>query len=450
MINRIDKNLDPVTAEEKAAHKIVKILKDREFDAYIVGGAVRDRLLDLDPKEVDVTTNATPESVQEVFPRTYAVGAKFGVIVVLIDEVQIEVATFREDRDYTDGRHPDTVVFSDAEHDANRRDLTINALLYDPIERVIIDYVEGLRDLDHGCIRAIGDPDVRFREDYLRTLRAIRFAARFGFTLDNSTRLAIERNAPEVNKVSAERIFEELTKILTGPAPDIAFRLLDTCGLLREVLPEIQRMKGVQQPAEFHPEGDVWEHTLLVLKTMDHPNPKLAWSALLHDVGKPPTFCINDRGRESFPLHAKIGAELSVEILRRFKCSREHIEAVRDAVYYHMSFAEVKKMRRSTLRRLLARETFEMELELHRIDCLSCHEKLGNYDFLIKTREEFDNEPPIPAPLLTGRDLLERGIPEGRRIGLVLKDALELQLNDDLTSRDAALRWLDDQLAKEE
>jgi poly(A) polymerase len=393
--------------------------------------------------DVDVATSATPKQVARLFTRTVPVGAAFGVMIVVGDEVQTEVATFRIDGGYIDGRHPDAVEFSDARNDAERRDFTINALFYDPITEEVIDFVGGLADLANGCLRTVGDPVRRFGEDYLRMLRAVRFATRYDFALSAETAAAVGSFADRVGQISAERIYTELTKMLTGPHPDKAIVGLADLGLLEQVLPEVTAMRGVQQPAEFHPEGDVWVHTLLLLSHMAHPCSALAWGVLLHDVGKPPTFAIGDHGRETFPNHASVGATMAEDILRRLKCSNEMIEQVRTLVHYHMSFADVKRMRPATLRRMIGRDTFSLELELHRIDCMACHQKLGNWIFLLDAVRELGDTPAVPKPLVTGRDLLARGMRGGPEMGMLLRTIHDLYLDGQLADRDAALTWLD-------
>lgn len=443
MAQYIQHRLAPVSAAEQAAYGIAHRLQAAGYQACTVGGCVRDRFLGSMPEDVDVTTDATPDVLQQIFPHTYAVGAAFGVVIVRDGNLHTEVATFREDGGYQDGRHPDSVTFSDAEHDAQRRDFTINALFYDPQAEQVIDFVDGLRDLDAGVIRTVGDADRRFGEDYLRMLRAVRFTARFDFELDPTTRAAIIKHAPKITGVSPERIFNELTKMLCGPQPQLAFRLLDETGLLEQVLPEISAMKGVAQPPQFHPEGDVFVHTLLLLEMMVHPTPEIAWSALLHDVGKPPTLKIGTHGRETFPNHNRVGAEMAETLLQRLRCSRQFIDCVRETVYNHMTFAEVQKMRPSTLRRLLGRPDFDCELELHRLDCLSCHRYVDNYVFLLDRLAALRDEPPVPEPLVKGRDLIERGVEPGPVIGEILREFEELQLNSEIITREAALEWLD-------
>ncbi len=442
MLNIIKKQLEPVSDAERVAYKVIAILRESHFDAFTVGGSVRDRMLDKIPYDVDVATNARPQDIQNIFNKTIPVGISFGVVIVMLDSVQVEVATFRDDGQYQDGRHPREIMFSNAERDAQRRDFTINALFYDPCSKTIRDYVDGLSDLDNKKIKAIGDPHQRFNEDYLRMLRAIRFTAHLDFELDSATFTAIKNNASKIMQISVERIFSELNKILTGYNADIAFLLLDKTNLLHYVLPEIENLKGVKQPPEFHPEGDVWVHTLMMLKSLNQPSSELAWGTLLHDIGKPPTFTFNKNGRESFPSHAKVGAQMTNKILKRFRCSNEFIESVNTLVYYHMSFGDVKNMKQSTLRRMLARKTFSTELELHRIDCLNSHKKLDNYFFLQTKVKEFENESPVPKPLLSGHDIIKLGIPEGKRIGILLKNLEECQLNREINSRDEALEWL--------
>ncbi|HAR65035.1 MAG TPA: phosphohydrolase [Lentisphaeria bacterium] len=449
MSERIHNQIWPASgltpAEEHAAF-IVQTLREHGHEAYVVGGAVRDRLLGRAPNDVDVATGATPKQVQKLFRRNVAVGAAFGVIVVVGEEVQTEVATFRIDGGYVDGRRPEGVTFADAREDAKRRDFTINALFYDPVSHEIVDFIGGLTDLKKGIIRTVGDASRRFEEDYLRMLRAVRFSARFQFPLDSAAESAIQEFSGSITQISAERIFSELDKMLTGAQPAEAFELLDRLGLLEEILPELTCMHGVTQPPEYHPEGDVWVHNMLLLRNMVHPCSALAWGVLLHDVGKPPTFEIGSHGRETFPCHAAVGADMAEDILKRLKASNEHIRQVRELVYYHMSFADVKKMRKATLRRMFGRDTFELELDLHRIDCLACHGILDNYVFCLDELAALANEPPVPEPLLRGGDAMALGIAPGPRIGELLRKAQDLQLDGALTSREQALEWLEEQL----
>ncbi len=439
---RLTRNLEPVTDMERAAAEIVRRLHEAGHQGYMVGGAVRDRLLARHPKDVDVATDARPERVQKLFPRTHAVGAAFGVVLVRMGDLDIEVATFRIERGYRDGRRPDVVDYATAEEDAWRRDFTVNALFYDAVAGEVVDHVGGLADLDRGVLRAIGDPHKRFAEDHLRMLRAVRFACSLGFALDEKTADAIRDAAPAITRISAERIHMELTRMLTGPRPHRAMAMLDDLQLLHHILPEVSAMKGVPQPPQFHPEGDVWIHTLLLLELMVHPPAVLAWACLLHDVGKPPTFARREDGRETFPCHAAIGADMTADILRRLRASRRFTDDVRALVETHMTFAHVKEMRVATLRRLMARPTFDLELELHRIDCSASSGWMDNYLFLLDKLHEVANTPKLPEPLLTGRDVLAHAIPAGPAIGRILEEARELQLNGTLSSREGALAWL--------
>ena len=447
--------LPPLGAAEAAGDRVIAALQAAGHTACRVGGCVRDRLLGRPVKDVDVATSATPEQVQALFPKTYAVGAAFGVVIVHeggtagtaeVAATDIEVATFRSESGYVDGRHPGQVCFSSPREDASRRDFTINALFYDPVAEKLYDCTGGLADLQAGLVRAIGDPAARFGEDSLRLLRAVRFAAALGFTLEPATAAAIPPLAGRLRLISAERIFAELTRMLCGSRPATAFRRLAELGLLEVCLPEIAVMRGVAQPPQYHPEGDVWEHTLKLLELMEQPTETLAWAALLHDVGKPPTYEFRD-GRERFPCHAHVGAELARTILERFHASRALTDAVAEVVGAHMMIGDVTDMRPSKIRRILARPTFAEDLELHRLDCLSSHADLANYDRLIQEREKLANEPPIPPPLLTGRDCIALGLPPGPRIGELLREAQELQLNGEVRTAQEALEWAKGRLA---
>ena len=428
---------------ESAADAVIQTLQQAGFPAVRVGGCVRDRLLGRAVREVDVATGAPPAAVREIFPRTFAVGESFGVVIVHTPEgFDVEVATFREEGGYADGRHPAHVQVSDAATDARRRDFTVNGLFYDPVTEMITDYVGGLADLRRGVVRAIGEPDQRFAEDYLRMLRAVRFASTLRFALDPATRAAIPPLADRLKAISAERVREEVTRMLTGPVPAEAVRLLGDLGLLAVWLPEVDAMRGVPQPKQYHPEGDVWEHTLLCLEHLRAPSAELAWSVLLHDVGKPPTLQFKDDGDPTFPGHARDSAHCSDRILRRLRSSgrlRKHVHA---AAASHMTFRDVREMRAAKLRRFMARETFDMELELHRIDCAASHGGHDNYVFLLDKCAQFASEPVLPDPLITGRDAMQAGIPEGPNVGRVLREAWDLQLNGDLSTREEALAWL--------
>jgi poly(A) polymerase len=435
------------------AISIIRTLRDSGYQAYLVGGCVRDLLLGREPADYDVTTDATPDEVMRIFPETYAVGAQFGVVLVPLPKDQVtkeendavEVATFRSDIGYSDGRHPDQVRYSkDVREDVERRDFTINGLLLDPITNEVLDYVGGRDDLKAGVVRTIGDPERRFAEDKLRMLRAVRFAARFDYAIDPKTFAAIQELASQIDQVSRERIREELTKMLTEGHARRAFLLLDESGLLQEVLPEISKMKGVEQPPQFHPEGDVFVHTLLLLDKLPQPcSPTLAWGALLHDVGKPPTFRIAERIR--FDGHVDVGVKMGQEILRRFRFSNDESEQILALIDNHMRFADVQRMKESTLKKFIRIPKFEEHLQLHRIDCLSSHGDLTSYNF---TQEKIATMPPEsvrPQPLITGQDLIEAGYEPGPRFKEILGAIEDGQLEGKLTTRTNALAFVQQQ-----
>lgn len=429
------------TSEQKkhAALRILKKLVDNGFQALYAGGYVRDKVLGLpDSGDIDIATNARPETVSRLFGQTISVGEQFGVIIVVMEGIPFEVATFRSDIGISDGRHPAEIVFTDARSDALRRDFTINGMFYDPISDKIIDYVSGLEDIQAGVIRAIGDPLQRFSEDYLRMLRAVRFAARFNFSIEKNTWEALKENAGKIVSISAERIFAELDKMLLQDRPEIAIELLDQSDLLKYVLPEISALKGVPQPPDFHPEGDVFIHTLKALKLM-HKNPSsvTAWSVLLHDCGKPATFSLSDRIR--FNNHDRVGAAISREVLKRLKASNHLVESVEACIENHMNFMNVTRMRLSTLKKLLSRPTIEDELELHRVDCLASHGNLDNYYFVKSRLESFEKEQIKPAPLISGRDLIEMGYKPGPVFGKILSEVYDLQLEEKISTREQAL-----------
>ena len=428
---------------ESAARSIVERLRAKGFEALYAGGCVRDRLLGLEPHDYDVATNARPEQVEALFPRTVPVGVQFGVILVLEQGQEIQVATFRGDGAYQDGRHPESVVYTDAQGDARRRDFTVNGLFRDPLKDEILDFVGGRDDLKAGILRAIGDPEQRFAEDKLRLLRAVRFATTLGFTIDPATWEAVKRHAPKIHAVSAERIREELVKILLSPNRLHGFDLLDESGLLREILPEVEALKGCDQPPDFHPEGDVFVHTRLMLSLL---NPEaslpLVLSVLFHDLGKPATRLVDETGRIRFNGHEGVSERMSLTILQRLRFPNEVIDGVLPAVRLHMSFKDVPNMRVATLKRMMARPTFEDELELHRVDCLASHGMLDNHAILIAKREEFSHEPLIPEPLVTGHDLIGRGWKPGPRFAEILRAVQTRQLEGLLTSREQALTWI--------
>lgn len=428
---------------EQIARSIVARLRERGYVAYYAGGCVRDLVRGTKPKDFDVATDARPEQVQAIFPRTYAVGAHFGVIVVLEGGFQFEVATFRSDGLYIDGRHPVEVHFSSAEEDARRRDFTINGMFYDPIAAEVIDFVDGRADLQAGLIRAIGQPEQRFAEDRLRMLRAVRFATVLEFEIDPSTWTALVERAETIKDISAERIREELVRIFLSPHRLRGFDLLDRSGLLGAILPEMEPMKGCAQPEQFHPEGDVFQHTRLMLELLpEKVSAPLVFSVLLHDVGKPPTATVDENGRIRFNNHDRIGAEMTAAIMERLRFSRAEIDATVEMVLQHMVFKDVPRMRIAKLKRFMARPTFEDELELHRVDCESSHRMMENYDFLLQKREEFANEPIIPPPLVRGDDLIAMGMKPGPKFGEILEAVETRQLEGALKTREEALEWV--------
>ncbi|MDR3012281.1 MAG: CCA tRNA nucleotidyltransferase [Chitinispirillales bacterium] len=422
-----------------SAVNIVKTLRNAGYEAYFAGGWVRDFVMGgTDGGDIDIATNATPDDIRRVFRRTVGVGEQFGVMIVVDGGVPFEVATFRADVGIKDGRHPESVVYTDAKNDALRRDFTINGMFYDPIAEEVIDYVDGRRGIDEKVIKAIGDPTERFREDYLRMLRAVRFAARFDYGIDEETLRAIKDSAHNIKNISAERIFTETTKMLTGPNPQKSIEVLHDSGLLKQILPEVENTRGVEQPAQFHPEGDVFVHTLLTIGHLpQNPSPALAWSALLHDIGKPQTMTVTDRIR--FNNHHHAGAKLTENILKRLRAPNALIDATVSIVENHMNFMNVSRMRLSTLKKFLSRETIRDELELHRADCLSSHGELDNYDF-VKTRlETFKAEEIKPTPLITGKDLIALGMKPGPIFGRILGEVYDMQLEDRITTREEAL-----------
>jgi poly(A) polymerase len=428
---------------EKTAREIAARLRDNGHIAYFAGGCVRDIVRGETPKDFDIATDATPETVQQLFPRTYAVGAHFGVIIVLENGFQFEVATFRSDEAYIDGRHPSAVHFSSPEEDAKRRDFTINGMFYDPVAEEVIDFVGGRADIDAQLVRAIGDPAQRFAEDRLRMLRAVRFATVLDYTIDNQTWDALVANATSINEISAERIRDELVRIFLSPNRARGWDLLDSSGLMRAILPELDRMKGVLQPEQFHPEGDVFEHTRLMLQFLpEKVSVPLVFAVLLHDVAKPVTATIDETGRIRFSGHDRAGAEMAEEIMRRLRFSGAETEATVEMVRQHMVFKDVLKMREAKLKRFMARPTFDDELELHRVDCEGSHRMLDNYEFLLRKREEFANEPIIPPPLVRGDDLIALGLKPGPQFGEILEAVETRQLEGNLRTREEALEWV--------
>lgn len=428
---------------DDAARSVLRRLREAGHVSYYAGGCVRDMLRGVPAHDIDIATAARPEQVQALFPRTIPVGAHFGVIVVLADGHEFQVATFRSDGAYVDGRRPEGVVFSSPELDAQRRDFTINGLFYDPLEDQIIDYVGGQADLEARVLRAIGDPVARFREDRLRLLRAVRFAATLGFDVEPQTWAAVEAHAGAIHEVSAERIREELTRIFMHPSRLRGWDLLDGSGLMAQVLPEIESLKGCEQPPQFHPEGDVFVHTRAMIGLLpERVTLPLVFGVLFHDIGKPPTFSVDETGRIRFNGHDKVGAEMTEVLMSRLRFSRAEIDATVEAVANHMVFKDVQRMRVAKLKRFMARPGFEEEMELHRVDCTSSHGALDNYRFLREKQEEFSSSPMVPPPLATGRDLIELGMKPGPTFATVLESLETMQLEGALKTREEALEWL--------
>ena len=436
-----------------SATSIVQTLGQRGFQAYLVGGCVRDLLLGRDPKDYDVATDATPAQVMAVFPQTYAVGAQFGVVLVPVPDGEIaggspkshaiEVATFRSDLGYSDGRRPDEVRFSlDPREDVTRRDFTINGMLLDPVSGEVLDFVGGRKDLEAGIIRTIGDAEERFGEDKLRMLRAVRFAARFEYAIEPATFAAMQKLAQQILVVSHERVRDELTRMLTEGRARRAFLLLEESDLLNPVLPEISAMKGVEQPPEFHPEGDVFAHTLLLLDNLPDPCPlTLAWGALLHDVGKPATFRrAPDRIR--FDGHVEVGVKMAEQICRRMRFSNDETEQILALVDNHMRFAHATRMKESTLKRFLRLPAFAEHLALHRADCLASHRNLSTYEFIQLKRAQIPVEKMRPSLLVTGDDLIAEGRVPGPKFREILNAVEDAQLEGRLSTRDAALEFV--------
>lgn len=440
----------PATPQFGEAQRIASTLREKGYDAYLAGGCVRDLVLGREPADYDVATSATPDVVLGLFERTFAVGAHFGVVLVAPRDENArfvtEVATFRSDAAYSDGRHPDAVRYTArAEEDVLRRDFTINGLLLDPLRDLanpraaVIDHVGGLADLDAGIIRAIGHPELRFEEDRLRMLRAVRFAARFGFKLEAATLGAIRALAPRIHAVSRERIRDEITKMLTEGRARRAFELLDSTCLLAEVLPEISRMKGVEQPPQFHPEGDVWTHTLLLLDQLEPScSSMLAWGALLHDVGKPATFRrAPDRIR--FDGHVEVGMAIAADICRRLRFSNDEAHQIVALVQHHMRFADAPQMKSSTLKRFFRLPGFDEHLALHRMDCMAAHRRLENYNYVLARWQSMPEEEVRPARLITGRDLMAAGYKPGAQFREILQAVEDAQLEGAISTTPEAL-----------
>lgn len=420
------------------AKMIVARLQAHGYTAYYAGGCVRDALRGAFVKDIDIATSATPDDVAQLFPsQSVGVGKSFGVMLVVVEDVAYDVATFRTDGGYQDGRHPSSIHFDSAEHDAQRRDFTVNALFYDPIAETLIDFVDGEADLNQGLIRTVGEPLRRFQEDRLRMMRAIRFASVCRWKILPETWEALCNEAPAIMCVSMERIHTEFIRTLCeAHVPSEAMKLFYASGLLHHFLPEVARLKGCRQDPIWHPEGDVWRHTLRMLDAIPLPrDPLLVWSVVLHDIGKPNTLVIATKPDGSpwyrTPGHAHIGAQIAERILTRFKASRATIDAVTTAVKHHMHFVEFPKMRASTQRRFLGRATIMMELELHRLDCLSSHAKLDIYEAVREKLSAYANEPMLPPAIITGKLLLKLGYEAGPKMGNRIKDFYTRQLEGD-------------------
>jgi poly(A) polymerase len=442
-----------VLRESKPYHvaaAIVQKLHEHGYVAYFAGGCIRDALQDIPPKDIDIATSASPGQVQALFQRTIPVGIQFGVVRVLVSDLEFEVASFRSDGVYLDGRRPSEIRFSTPEQDALRRDFTINGMFYDPLNDRVIDYVNGREDLSGKLIRAIGQPSERFAEDRLRMLRAIRFATTLAFEIESHTWSAVKADAQAIAVVSPERIRDELLKILVSPNRLRGFDLLDMSGLLAEILPELAALKGCDQPEQFHPEGDVFVHTRLML-SMLAPTASAAevLAVLLHDIGKPPTRSFDPADqRIRFNGHDRVGAEMAEAVMTRLRFPRHEIDLVVDAVRNHMVFKDVQQMRPARLRRFMARPYFGIELELHRVDCAGSHGDLENYHFLVRKASEFAQEPLIPRPLVRGDDLISMGLQPGPRIGELLEAVQTAQLEGEVTTRAQALEWLEKTLGR--
>lgn len=424
-------------------------LREAGHTVYFAGGSVRDQLLGKEPKDYDLATSATPDEVQALFPKSDAVGAHFGVIIVKGRGEMVEVATFRTDGSYKDGRRPESVEFSSPEEDAQRRDFTINGLFRDPESGEIIDFVNGQADLENRLLRAIGDPQKRFQEDALRLLRAVRFAVVTGFEIETETWSALCKNAALLEQISPERIRDEFSKILVAPDRARGLDLLVESGLIAQFLPEVLALQGCEQPPQWHPEGDVYVHTRLALSLLEDPPLHLALAVLLHDIGKPPTQTWDaEAERFRFNGHDKVGAEMATQILRRLRYPNQTIEDVSFMVSRHMKFMHVKDMRTSKLKRFMAAGTFDLETELHRVDCDSSNGFRDNYEFVLHKKEEFASAPLIPEPLLNGHDLIRDFSLEGPEIGRVLRLVQTEQLEGRLSDKEGALRFVTELLSQ--
>jgi poly(A) polymerase len=433
----------------KLATVLVRRLQDAGFAAFWVGGCVRDFLLGREPQDYDVATDARPEQIEQLFKRTVGIGRKFGVMLVVEEKLQFQVATFRAESDYQDGRRPEKVTFTDAMADARRRDFTVNGLFYDPISEKLHDWVGGEADLRAKIIRTIGPAGDRFAEDHLRLLRAVRFAAQLGFVIEPQTFAAVQQLAPKIKLISAERIREELIKLFAPPHAARGLELLRASGLLEQILPELAATITCEQSPDYHPEGTVFEHLRLMLgKLPPGAHPSLPWAVLLHDIAKPLTAGRDPQtGSIHFYEHEKIGATMAADLLRRLRFPKRQTEEIATCVRHHMQLKDAPQMRKATLRRLLLRPTLPLELELHRLDCLGSHGRLDVHDFLVQQAAELSNQPKIRPPLLTGKDLIKLGMKPGPAMGALLAELREKQLADELKSKADARKWARTQIS---
>lgn len=435
------------------ATEIVSRLQAEGYEAFWVGGCVRDFLLGRDPKDYDIATNATPEQSEKLFPKTIPVGRQFGVLLVVEDGHEFQIATFRAEANYRDGRRPEEVRFSHAREDAIRRDFTINGLFYDPVSKQLHDWVGGAADLKAKVIRTIGSPEERFGEDHLRMLRAIRFAAQLGFQIEAGTLEAVRLHAEKIQIVSAERIREELIKLFAPPHAARGLTLLNESGLMPYVLPELVPTLTCEQSPDYHPEGSVFNHIRLMLEHLPDDAPSgvaesLPWTAILHDIAKPQTASRDESGIFHFYGHEKVGADMADVILQRLKFPRKQTDEIVAAVRHHMQFKDAPKMRKATLRRMLLRDTFPLELALHRLDCLGSHRRLDIYDFIKGEQERLNERPHLLPPLLTGTDLIQLGVPPGPQMGQMIHELRDKQLAEELHTAEEAREWIKSRLGR--
>ena len=422
---------------------LLRRLQEAGHEAYLVGGCVRDELRGMAPQDYDMATSARPEEVEALFPQTHAVGKSFGVSGVEEHVHTCEVDPLRPESDYTDGRRPNTVTFSDAQTDASRRDFTVNGLFMDPLSDTVHDWVGGQEDLEKRRLRTIGHPTERFNEDHLRLLRAVRLAAQLDFEIDPATFAAVRDMADHITRVSAERVRDELLKLFRPPYAARGLDLLHESGLLAQVLPELLPTVTCEQSPDYHPEGTVYDHIRLMLSKLPaETSVELPWTALLHDIAKPVTQSECEEGRIHFYGHEKIGADMAQKILQRLRFPNVEIEAIVQTVRYHMQFKDAPKMRKATLRRMLMRPTFDLELEQHRLDCLGSHGLMDIYDFIREQQTVLQKKPLLLEPLISGRDLIELGIEPGPALGQLLDAVRDQQLAESFSTREEALAWV--------